>query len=88
MHAAIEQYRAHPSSQSPVPMQVQLLEYVEDLASMLGVRPRIFRHPSAAPRWFLGPFEASHYRLDEPQQSQGGTLEGSTGEHRAEQIRD
>ena len=88
MHAAIEQYRAHPSSQSPVPMQVQLLEYVEDLAAMLGVRPRIFRHPSAAPRWFLGPFEASHYRLDEPQQSQGGTLEGSTGEHRAEQIRD
>jgi dimethylaniline monooxygenase (N-oxide forming) len=88
MRAAIEQYRAHPSSQCPVPMQVQLLEYVEDLAAMLGVRPRIFRHPSAAPRWFLGPFSAAHYRLDEPQQLQGGTLEGSTGEHRAEQIRD
>jgi dimethylaniline monooxygenase (N-oxide forming) len=82
MHAAIERYRAHPSSQSPVPMQVQLLEYAEDIAAILGVRPRIWRHLGAAPRWFLGPFSAAHYRLDEPQQSQGGTLEGSTGQSR------
>ena len=68
MHAAIERYRAHPSSQSPVPMQVQLIEYVEDIATILGVRPRIFRHPGAAPRWFLGPFSAAHYRLDGPRQ--------------------
>ncbi len=39
MHAAIERYRTHPSHRSPVPMQVQLLEYVEDIASILSVRP-------------------------------------------------
>ena len=66
MHAVLEGYRSHPSQRSPVPMQVQLLEYVEDLAAMLGVRPHIWRHLSAAPRWFLGPFSATHYRLDEP----------------------
>jgi hypothetical protein len=47
-------------------MQVQLLEYVEDLATMLGVRPNIWRHLGVAPRWFFGPFSATHYRLDEP----------------------
>ena len=36
MHAAIERYSTHPSHRSPVPMQVQLLEYVEDIAGMLG----------------------------------------------------
>ncbi|GAC1350001.1 MAG: NAD(P)-binding domain-containing protein [Ktedonobacteraceae bacterium] len=66
MVAAIEQYRSHPSSQSPVPMQVQLLEYVEDIASVLGVRPHIWRHPRSLPRWFFGPFLAAHYRLDGP----------------------
>ena len=66
MHAAIERYHLHPSHRSPVPMQVQLLEYVEDIAEFLGMRPHIWRHPGAAPRWFLGPFSAAHYRLDEP----------------------
>ena len=45
MHAAIEHYRAHPSHRSSVPMQVQLLEYVEDVAGMLGMRPYIWRQP-------------------------------------------
>jgi len=66
MHTAIERYRAHPSQLSPVPMQVQLLEYAEEIAGLLGVRPHIWRHLRAAPRWFLGPFSAAHYRLDEP----------------------
>lgn len=66
MDAAIERYRSHPSQLSPVPMQVQLLEYVEEIAGLLGVRPHIWRHLRAAPRWFLGPFSAAHYRLDEP----------------------
>ncbi|MGZ6366552.1 MAG: hypothetical protein ACXWPS_11355, partial [Ktedonobacteraceae bacterium] len=57
-------YRSHPSHRSPVPMQVQLLEYVEEIAGMLGVRPRIWRHLGAAPRWFLGPFSAAQYRFD------------------------
>ena len=66
MHVATERYRSHPSHRSPVPMQVQLLEYVEDIAGMLGVRPHIWRHLGAAPRWFLGSFSAAHYRLDGP----------------------
>jgi dimethylaniline monooxygenase (N-oxide forming) len=64
MVAAIERSRSHPSSQSPVPMQVQLLAYVEDIASILDVRPHIWRHPGSLPRWFFGPFSAAHYRLD------------------------
>jgi dimethylaniline monooxygenase (N-oxide forming) / hypotaurine monooxygenase len=70
MHTAIERYHTHPSRQSPAPMQVQLLEYVEEIAGMLGVRPRIWRHLRAAPRWFLGPFSAAHYRLDRPGKKQ------------------
>lgn len=64
MAAAIERYRSHPSQQSPVPMQVQLLEYADEIASILGIHPHIWRHPRAFPRWFFGPFSAAHYRLD------------------------
>ncbi len=89
MHAAIERYRTHPSSQSPVPMQVQLLEYVEDLAAMLGVRPHLWRHPGIAPRWFLGPFSAAHYRLDAPgEKPQGMMLGGGTREQIGEHVRE
>jgi dimethylaniline monooxygenase (N-oxide forming) / hypotaurine monooxygenase len=81
IHAAIVRYRTHPSHRSPVPMQVQLLEYVEDIASILGVRPHIWRHPHAAPRWFLGPFSAAHYRLDECAKKPGERAhQGSRGE--------
>jgi len=66
MHASIKRYRSHPSHSSPIPMQVQLLEYVEDIAGILRVRPHLWRHLGAAPRWFLGPFTAAHYRLDRP----------------------
>ena len=64
MAAVIEQDRSHPSSQSPVPMQVQLLEYAEEIATILGVRPHIWSHPRSLPRWFFGPFSATHYRLE------------------------
>ncbi len=81
MHTAIECNRAHPSHRSPVPMQVQLLEYVEDIAAILRVRPHIWRHPRAAPRWFLGPFSAAHYRLDECAKKPGELAhQGSMGE--------
>ena len=89
MLAAIECYRAHPSSKSPVPMEVQLLEYVEDIAAILGVRPRLWQHPSAVPRWFLGPFSAAHYRLDEPREKPKSRMHGGgTWEQTAGQVRD
>jgi dimethylaniline monooxygenase (N-oxide forming) len=65
MAVAIERYRSHPSHQSPVPMQVQLLEYADEIASILGVHPHIWRHLWTLPRWFFGPFSAALYRLDE-----------------------
>ena len=77
MHSAIERYRTHPSHRSSVPMHVQLLEYVEDVAGMLGMRLHIWRYLGAAPRWFLGPFSAAHYRLD-----------GLGGSHRIELIQE
>jgi hypothetical protein len=70
-------------------MQVQLLEYVEDLAAMLGVRPHLWRHPGIAPRWFLGPFSAAHYRLDAPgEKPQGMMLGGGTREQIGEHVRE
>ncbi len=66
MCLAIEQYRSHPSRQSPIPMEVQLLEYADEIAGILGVCPRMWRHPRLLPALLLGPFSAKHYRLDEP----------------------
>jgi dimethylaniline monooxygenase (N-oxide forming) len=66
MSMAIEQYRSHPSSQSPLPMEVQLLEYVDEIAGILRVRPRLWRHPRLLSTLLLGPFSAKHYRLDGP----------------------
>jgi dimethylaniline monooxygenase (N-oxide forming) len=66
MAAAIEEYRSHLNYHNPLPMRVQLLGYTEDIASILGVRPRIWRHPGSLLRWFFGPFSAAHYRLDGP----------------------
>ncbi len=66
MAQAIEKDRSHPAHQSPMPMLVPLIEYCDEIAGLLGVRPVIWRHPRALLRWFLGPFTAQHYRLDEP----------------------
>jgi Flavin-binding monooxygenase-like len=89
MDAAIERYRAHPSQLSPVPMQVQLLEYVEEIAGLLGVRPHIWRHLRAAPRWFLGPFSAAHYRLEGPPQKPGEIVHrGESADTIADQVVD
>ena len=66
MSLAIEQYRSHPSNQSPIPMEVQLLDYVDEIAGILGVRPRLWRHLRLLPELLLGPFSAKHYRLDGP----------------------
>lgn len=66
MTRVIEQDRARPAQQSPMPMLVPLIEYCDEIADLLGVRPMLWRHPRASLRWFLGPFTARHYRLDRP----------------------
>jgi len=66
MHAEIERFRTHPSRQSPVALVVDPLEYVDEIAELVGVRPHLWRHPRTMPRWLFGPFSAAHYRLDGP----------------------
>ena len=64
MHAAIERYRSHPSHSSPIAMQVQLLEYVEDIARMLAGAPAYLetsgRSSQMVPRAIFGAL----YRFD------------------------
>ena len=48
-----------------------------------------FPLPETAPRWFLGPFSAAHYRLDEPREKPKSMMHGGgTWEQTAGQVRD
>lgn len=65
MLQAIEKDRARPAQQSPMPMLVPLIEYCDEIAGLLGVRPILWRYPRILFSWLLGPFTARHYRLKE-----------------------
>ncbi|HET7034123.1 MAG TPA: NAD(P)-binding domain-containing protein [Thermomicrobiaceae bacterium] len=47
-------------------LRVQLLDYLDQIAGELGVRPRLARHPELARPLLLGPPSAAQYRLDGP----------------------
>ena len=66
MKANIQRQRAHPLSQNPVPMWVQIPEYTDAIARVLGVYPYPWRHPRHAYKLLLGPISADDYRLDQP----------------------
>jgi dimethylaniline monooxygenase (N-oxide forming) len=66
MKATIQRQRAHPLSQNPVPMWVQIPQYTDAIARILGVYPHPWRHPRHAYRLLLGPLSADDYRLDGP----------------------
>jgi dimethylaniline monooxygenase (N-oxide forming) len=66
MEAAIQQQRAHPLSQNPVPMQVQIPQYTDAIARILGVYPHPWRHPRQAYRLLMGPLSADDYRPEKP----------------------
>ncbi len=66
MHEEIAQRRTHPSHLSPYPMRVQLIEYLDEIGEIIGVRPSILRHPGLLPPLLLGPVTAAQYRLDGP----------------------
>ena len=48
------------------PLRVQFLDYLDEIADELGVRPRLSRHPGLARSLLLGPPSATQYRLDGP----------------------
>jgi hypothetical protein len=47
-------------------MRVQLLEYLDEIGKIIGVRPNLLRHPKLLRPLLLGPFTAAQYRLDGP----------------------
>jgi dimethylaniline monooxygenase (N-oxide forming) len=67
METDIQRQRAHPRSQNPIPMWVQIPEYPDTLAHLLGVYPHPWRHARHAARLLLGPLSADDYRLEQPQ---------------------
>lgn len=63
--AAIRRQRAHPLSQNPVPMWVQIPQYTDAIARILGVYPHARRHLDRARKFLLGPMSADDYRLEQ-----------------------
>jgi hypothetical protein len=47
-------------------MRVQLVEYLDEIGKIIGVRPNLLRHPQLLRPLLLGPFTAAQYRLDGP----------------------
>jgi dimethylaniline monooxygenase (N-oxide forming) / hypotaurine monooxygenase len=66
MMQAIQQQREKHSRLGAHPVRVQLFEYVDEMATAIGVRPRLVRHPRLLLRMLAGPLTAAQYRLDGP----------------------
>jgi hypothetical protein len=47
-------------------IQVDFLEYMDEIAGLVGVKPKLWRHPGLLPALLLGPATPSQYRLDGP----------------------
>ena len=47
-------------------IQVDFLEYMDEIAGLIGVKPKWWRHPTLFPALLLGPATPSQYRLDGP----------------------
>ncbi len=61
-HVRKEYYRALKNGDDP--MRVQTLEYLDRLAGILGIRPRLYRHPHLFMKLAAGPLVPARYRLD------------------------
>ncbi|MCI0398194.1 MAG: NAD(P)-binding domain-containing protein [Chloroflexi bacterium] len=66
MEATIRRQWAKQLRQGIHPMRVQLLDYMDEVARVIGVRPSLLRHPRLIPRLVAGPLTAAQYRLDGP----------------------
>lgn len=52
------------------PMSLSLPVYMRELGEVLGINPRILRHPLLAPKLVFGPLVPARYRLDGPGKSE------------------
>jgi cation diffusion facilitator CzcD-associated flavoprotein CzcO len=52
-------------------IQVDFLEYMDEIGGLLKVKPRLWRHPRLLPALLLGPATPSQYRLDGPGRWEG-----------------
>ncbi|GAB4581939.1 MAG: NAD(P)-binding domain-containing protein [Anaerolineales bacterium] len=66
---AIEQYFRHCTAAKLPPMNVQLTDYLDEIADILNIQPRIHKHLDLLQPLLLGPLVASQYRLDGPGKS-------------------
>ncbi len=66
MRASTEQQRARQRRLTPYTQRVQLPDYADELAGIIGARPRLMRHPRILAKLLLGPLLAAQYRLDGP----------------------
>jgi dimethylaniline monooxygenase (N-oxide forming) len=53
------------------PYQVALLPYLDEIGEIIGVRPRLWRHPMLARRLLTGPPVAAQFRLEGPNRGTG-----------------
>src|SRR5207237_1958505 len=66
MRADVTQRRALQAQRSSYPLRVQLLDYLDEIAAQIGVRPQVPRHLPLAGALLLGPALPAHYRLNGP----------------------
>ena len=62
-HVKLHQERGTP------PTRVDRVAYLEELAGLVGARPKLWRHLNLLPELLLGPLVAAQYRLDGPGKS-------------------
>ncbi len=66
MRREIEQRRTGLLKLGGDPMRVQPAAYLDELAGLIGARPKLIRHPQLIWQLLTGPLVASQYRLDGP----------------------
>lgn len=66
MEWAIARHREACRARNIHPLRIQFPRYMEELAGLMGVRPRLLRHARLLRHLLLGPLFAVRYRLDGP----------------------
>lgn len=64
--AWIDSYFARHEAAGTDPMSLSLLNYLEEVGELLGIRPRFLKHPQLIGRLFFGAWVPAQYRLDGP----------------------
>jgi dimethylaniline monooxygenase (N-oxide forming) len=71
MRAEIRQRWGRQSARQDSPIRVTPLPYLDELAQVIGVQPRLWRHPRLLRALLAGPPVAAQYRLDGPDRWDG-----------------